>query len=67
VFPPAEAVAPLLEQARRGDIKRVLELAAAIEASDERYRPFVAELRGLAEAFQLKKLVQLLEWGGAGR
>jgi PAS domain S-box-containing protein len=61
VFPPSHVLAPLLEQARRGDIKQVLEHAERIEAGDPRYRPFVHELRALAEEFQVKKLCRFLE------
>jgi CheY-like chemotaxis protein len=61
VFPPADVLAPLLEQARRGNIKHVLEHAGRIEAGDARYRLFAGELRALAEGFQVKKLCQFLE------
>lgn len=61
VFPPAEVLAPLLEQARRGAIEQVLEHALRIEAGDPRYQPFAGELRALAEAFQVKRLCQFLE------
>jgi PAS domain S-box-containing protein len=61
VFPPADVLAPLLEQARRGNIKHVLEHAGRIEADDARYRLFAGELRALAEGFQVKKLCQFLE------
>jgi PAS domain S-box-containing protein len=62
-FPPPDVLAPLLEQAQRGDIKQVLEYAEQIEADDARYAPFARELRGFAERFQMNKLCQFLEEG----
>ncbi|PYO00084.1 MAG: serine/threonine protein kinase, partial [Candidatus Rokuibacteriota bacterium] len=67
IFPPADVLTQLLAQARRGDIKQVLERAGRVEASDARYRPFVRELQELAGRFQVKRLCQFLEDGGPSR
>jgi PAS domain S-box-containing protein len=63
VFPPPDVVAELLEHARRGDIKQVLERAGLIEAADARHRAFVKAVRALAERFQVKRLCLFLEEG----
>jgi CheY-like chemotaxis protein len=63
VFPSPDVVAPLLEQARRGNVRNVLDRAAALEAD---FAPFVHEVRALARSFQVKKLCQFLENGLGG-
>jgi CheY-like chemotaxis protein len=63
VFPAPDVVAELLEHARRGDIKQVLERAGRIEAADARHRAFVRDVRALAEQFQVKRLCLFLEEG----
>ena len=65
IFPPPEVLGPLLAQAQRGDIRQVLEQAIRIEHGDVRYASFVAELRGLAQRFQVNKLCEFLEKGQA--
>jgi signal transduction histidine kinase/ActR/RegA family two-component response regulator len=50
----------LLDLAMRGDIRQLLERAERLEREDRRQAPFVAELRTLAERFQVKKLCQWL-------
>src|SRR5262245_16489799 len=59
---PAE-LAHLLDLARRGDVKQVLEGAARLEG-DPRLGPFTRELRRLAEQFQIRQLCQFLERAG---
>lgn len=61
VPPSAESIARFLAAARQGDIETALAEARALEASDARYAPFAAEVRRLAEGFQMKRLRQWLE------
>jgi CheY-like chemotaxis protein len=61
--PPPPELAALLDLARRGNIGRILESASRLEA-DGRHARFAAELRGLAERFQVKQLCQFLEAAG---
>jgi CheY-like chemotaxis protein len=64
--PPVAALPPdvlvgLLEHARRGDIRQVLEHAGRIAAGDPRHAAFAGELEALARTFQVNKLCQTLE------
>ncbi len=61
IVPPAAELASLLDFARRGHIKQILEGAQHLEDLDARYAPFLAEIRSLAERFQVKKLCRVLE------
>ena len=59
---PEEETLQLLEDlARRGDVKRLLEHAGRLEHDDSQYKAFVAQLRTMANGFQVKKLCQFLE------
>jgi hypothetical protein len=49
-----------MELARRGDIRHLREQAEELSQLDKPYGPFAAELRTLAEGFQVKKIRQLL-------
>ncbi|MDG4595345.1 MAG: ATP-binding protein [Candidatus Contendobacter sp.] len=64
VVPPGAELAILRELAQRGDLRNLLAQIERLERADERYTPFAARLRGLAERFQLKKINELL--AGAG-
>jgi signal transduction histidine kinase/DNA-binding NarL/FixJ family response regulator len=61
VLPPAAEIARLLDLARRGNVAQILESARCLEEGDAAYARFAAEIRSLAERFQVKKLCQLLE------
>jgi PAS domain S-box-containing protein len=61
--PPAGELADLLDLARRGSVRRVLDWAARFEA-DGRHASFTAEMRRLAEGFQVKQLCQFLTDAG---
>ena len=60
VIPPEDS-AILFEFARRGNIGGILEQAARLEQLDNRFRPFVSELRQLAKGFQVKQLQEFLK------
>ncbi len=59
--PPAEHLQILLNSARRGDRKGLLEQAGRVAQLGECYQPFATEVRSLAEGFKMKKLRQWLE------
>jgi len=59
--PEQNELIPLLELVDFGNMDALLELVDAIEAEDERYIPFVREVRQLAENCQQDKLGQLLK------
>jgi len=59
-LPPPEDLAELLDLARRGSVRRIVERVARLEA-DGRYASFAGELDRLARRFQLKQLCQFLE------
>jgi signal transduction histidine kinase/DNA-binding NarL/FixJ family response regulator/putative methionine-R-sulfoxide reductase with GAF domain len=58
--PPRAELDVLLDLAMRGDIRQLLDRAERLEREDGRQAPFVAELRALAERFQVKRLCQWL-------
>lgn len=61
VAPPPEEIAVLLDLAKRGNLKRIGEQAARLEQLDERFVPFAAEIRQLAQGFQVKKIREFLK------
>ena len=62
-IPPIEYTKILSELAIRGDIKRILLRLDQIEKLDERYKPFVNDVRKLAKRFQVKKILELMyQW-----
>lgn len=58
---PGERVARLQHVALRGDIEGILKEANAVEALDVAFAPFTAELRRLAQNFEVEKIIQLVE------
>ncbi len=58
---PLENSAILLEFARRGNIGGILEQAARLEQLDNKFIPFVSELRQLAKGFQIKQIQEFLK------
>ena len=50
--------------AQRGDIKNLLAQLDQIERINAAHAPFVAQIRELAERFQLNKINELLSRGG---
>ncbi|MGH8612199.1 MAG: ATP-binding protein [Gammaproteobacteria bacterium] len=64
--PSAEELHTLLDLARHGDIKNLLDEARRLEARGAEYSPFAVQLRTLAETYQMKKLRHCLtRLGGA--
>jgi DNA-binding NarL/FixJ family response regulator len=61
VAPPPEEIAVLLDLAKRGNLKRIGEQAARLEQLDERFVPFAAQIRQLAEGFQVKQIREFLK------
>ena len=59
--PPAEELAALRHLARLGDIGGLRERLTSIEALDEQYQPFVAELRRLAGHYQTHTIQTMLD------
>lgn len=60
IAPPGAELAVLRELAQRGDLRNLLAQVERLERADGRYAPFAAQLRSLAERFQLKKINELL-------
>ena len=59
--PPAEELSKLLDLALMGDIAAIREQADQLEALDEKYKPFTAELRWLVQRFRVNKLCKFIE------
>nr|WP_275939346.1 hybrid sensor histidine kinase/response regulator [Polyangium spumosum] len=64
VEPPAEVMAELLDLAERGRIPEVLKKLDTIEAEDARLSVWAAEVRAMAESFQLRELCAALAGPG---
>jgi PAS domain S-box-containing protein len=60
ITPSPEHLRGLLEAARRGDRRSLTEQALRVQALDDEYRPFVTEVRRLADGFQMKRLREWL-------
>ncbi|MRG97557.1 AAA family ATPase [Polyangium spumosum] len=58
--PPAGTITTLLDLARRGRIRAVVEEARRLEAAEPAHGPWFAEVRALASSFQVPKLRELL-------
>jgi CheY-like chemotaxis protein len=61
---PEDQLKLLIELASKGRVKKLLQSLARIEASDQRYQPFIEELRQLTKNFQLKAVIECLEHTG---
>ncbi len=61
VLPPREEMELLYGLVRQGSMREIMGFADRIADVDERYRPFAARLRRLAEAYQSKALLALVE------
>ena len=59
-LPPLEETNLIIELAIRGDIKRILEHLDTLEKMDEKFQPFVDEVRKLAKRFQVKKILEVI-------
>ncbi len=60
VVPPDAELAILRDLAQRGDLRNLLAHAERLECADPCHAPFVAQLRDLAERFQIKKINEFL-------
>jgi signal transduction histidine kinase/CheY-like chemotaxis protein len=56
VAPPAEELTALLDLSNRGRVRNVIEEAGRLERADDRYGPFAARIRELAQGYKLKEL-----------
>ena len=61
VVPPPEEMERLYELAMLGSMKKIRERAIYLEELDEKYAPLAAKLQDLAQGFQEKAIVHLLE------
>ncbi|HEY9615042.1 hybrid sensor histidine kinase/response regulator [Allocoleopsis sp.] len=61
VPPPAEELALLFDSAMKGRVKTLLEQLERLEKLDNRFVPFVKELRQLAKNFQIKKIREFIK------
>ena len=60
VVPPADEIRALHELALVGNMHNIRRRADAIEALDDRYRPFAEHLRQLAKDYQSKSILELM-------
>ncbi|MCP4698819.1 MAG: response regulator [Gammaproteobacteria bacterium] len=61
VGPPAKTAKILYNLAMLGNVKGITKEAKRLEQADEQYIPFTAELRRLAEDFQVKQIRKLIK------
>lgn len=61
VEPPLEEMAILHRLAQEGSMRDIIRYAAHLEELDPRYRPFAAQLRVLAQGYQSKAILELVE------
>lgn len=59
--PPRQALDALHALALRGNMRDVMEYAEPLAQAEQRYQPFVAQLRRLTQSFQTKALLGLIE------
>jgi CheY-like chemotaxis protein len=61
VYPPSEEMVVLRQLARTGNMRTIAERADYLKRLDARYAPFATRLSALAERFQSKAIVSLVE------
>ena len=61
VAPPPEEIAILYELAMLGSMKKIRERAIYLEELDEKYLPIATKLKNLAQGFQEKAILNLIE------
>ncbi|RZI44308.1 HAMP domain-containing protein [Herbaspirillum sp. HC18] len=59
--PPRESMDTLYQLAMAGNMRDIREYASQLARFDQRYRPFAARLRELADTYQSKAILQLVE------
>ncbi|QPK64615.1 PAS domain S-box protein [Methylomonas sp. LL1] len=60
-LPPPEAMEALHHFAREGSMRDIIQQAEQLIEIDPRYRPFAEQLRGLAQGYQSKAILELVE------
>ncbi|WP_445634110.1 histidine kinase [Nostoc sp. DSM 114161] len=60
VFPPPEEIAALLNLAKKGDLKGIIEQVSRLQKSNLEYINFSQEIQQLAKGFQVKKIREFL-------
>jgi len=58
--PPLDELQALAEQAESGNIRGIVDAADMLAAQNEAYRPFVRKVTGMAQEFEINKLVGYL-------
>jgi signal transduction histidine kinase/DNA-binding NarL/FixJ family response regulator len=61
IAPPPESLEILLDFAKKGRLKNIIEYADKLQDLDEQFIPFAQYMRQLAKEFQVKKIRQVLE------
>ena len=61
IIPPPAEIALLYDFALLGNMRKIGELATKLEQLDRQYIPFATELKKLAQGFQAKKIMALIE------
>lgn len=61
IAPPPEEIAVLLDLAKRGNVRGILEKARQLEHLDAQFVPFASELHQLAKGFQTKQIREFLK------
>ncbi|AUI68414.2 PAS domain S-box protein [Beggiatoa leptomitoformis] len=61
IYPAAEKVSELLEYVKKGSVRRIIETADKLEAETPIFSPFVQEVKQLVRAFEMDRLLQLIE------
>lgn len=61
IVPPAEELEVLYELARLGSMRKIRDRCAYLEEIDEKYLPFANKIKDLAQGFQEKAIVTLIE------
>jgi signal transduction histidine kinase/CheY-like chemotaxis protein len=59
--PPADILTQLYKRAKRGDLDGVLEITHQLSQADKRFNLFFAEVKRLAESFQIKQLQSFIQ------
>ena len=61
MLPPAEDLAQLLQLAQHGRLKKLTEVAKALEQQNSQYAPLVQHLLVLSKEFQVAKLEAFIQ------
>ncbi|AFY57160.1 putative transmembrane sensor domain protein [Rivularia sp. PCC 7116] len=61
VIPSAAEMNKLFDLAMRGNVNAILHLLDELESSDDKFKPFVAKVRQLADNFQFKQIRQYIK------